>query len=420
MSSRRVIYAMFAAGLVVVLVLTFIPYSLLTRARQAVVSVISPPDVSSRAVEQPQGVTPPALDVERWYAEHDERPELHGVLVETADRRALLADHNADKTFNPASLIKLATTLLVLKRLGPDHRFETRVYTEGETDEATKTLKGRVFVSSADPTFGDHAASLVARGLRERGVERLDGEIVVTDGFSFNYNEKPEESAPLAAKVMGMKEKGTAVGEAPAGAPLFVLRSYTLREILLYMNAHSSNFVAEQLCARVGGPEGLRNFIVGELGLSAEQVEIARCSGRERNRMSARGVLAVLRALDDEAARHGMRLEDLMPVASDDAGTLRRRLEGGPLDGALVGKTGTLTAEVDGGMASLAGVVYTERAGKIYFAILDQGSRISENRELEDLLLAQLILAQDIPRPLPQTEERRRLLPSTSLTVSDE
>ncbi|HEX5708400.1 MAG TPA: D-alanyl-D-alanine carboxypeptidase, partial [Pyrinomonadaceae bacterium] len=113
-------------------------------------------------------------------------------------------------------------------------------------------------------------------------------------------------------------------------------------------------------------------------------------------------------------------LEDLMPVASDDAGTLRRRLEGSPLDGALVGKTGTLTAEVDGGMASLAGVVYTERVGKIFFAILDQGSRISENRELEDLLLAQVILAQDIPRPIPRTEERRRLLPPTSIEITDE
>ncbi|HEX5706240.1 MAG TPA: D-alanyl-D-alanine carboxypeptidase, partial [Pyrinomonadaceae bacterium] len=302
MSPRRVIYAMFAAGLAVVLFLTFIPYTLLTRARQAVISVVSPSDVSTRAVEPPQAVAPP-IDVERWYAEHDERPELHGVLVESGDR-AVLADHNADKTFNPASLIKLATTLLVLKRMSADYRFETRVYTEGETDDAG-TLKGKVIVASADPTFGDHAASLVARELRERGIKQLDGEIVVTPDFSFNYNEKPEESAGFAAKVMTLKEKGTAVGDAPARAPLFVLRSYPMREILLYMNAHSSNFVAERLCARVGGPEGLRSFLVGELKLSAEQVEIQRCSGRERNRMTARGVLAVLRALDEEAARQG-------------------------------------------------------------------------------------------------------------------
>ena len=70
--------------------------------------------------------------------------------------------------------------------------------------------------------------------------------------------------------------------------------------------------------------------------------------------MTARGVLAVIRALDQEAARHGLKLEDLMPVVSDDAGTLRRRLEGSPFDGAMAGKTGTLTVEVDGGMASFA------------------------------------------------------------------
>jgi hypothetical protein len=271
-----------------------------------------------------------------------------------------------------------------------------------------------------DPVFGDVAASLVARELRARGIEKVNGDLLVTPGFSFNYTEKPDDAAERVAKVMEMKEKATGVTEASAGAPLFVVKSYPLREILLYMNAHSNNFVAERLGALVGGPAGLKRFLVEELKLPAEQVEVERTSGRENNRMTARGIVSVVRALKAEAERHGMRVEDLMPVASDDAGTLRRRLEGTPLEGATIGKTGTLTAEVDGGMASLAGVVFTETAGMVAFAILDQGSRIAENRELEDILLAQVIASQDIPRPINNGDVRRRLLPATSLRVEPE
>src|SRR3712207_802206 len=64
-----------------------------------------------------------------------------------------------------------------------------------------------------------------------------------------------------------------------------------------------------------------------------------------------------------------------MPVASDDYGTLRRRLVGTPLESAVVGKTGTLVHD-DGGMASLGGVVYTQRAGKVCFVMLSQGSGV--------------------------------------------
>ncbi|MGH9902091.1 MAG: hypothetical protein ACRD68_09805, partial [Pyrinomonadaceae bacterium] len=90
-----------------------------------------------------------------------------------------------------------------------------------------------------------------------------------------------------------------------------------------------------------------------------------------------------------------------------------------PLEGAAVGKTGTLTAEVDGGMASLGGVVYTEKAGMFVFAILDRGNRIAENREMEDQLLVEAITTQYAPAPVP-AETPRRLLPQSNLRIEPE
>lgn len=420
MRSRGPIYALLAAGFVIIGVLTFVPYSVMRQAGDAVASLM--PGAAREAVLAPPAPPPPPFDVVSFYAERGADLSRHGVLVESLDGTRVYASHNPDQAFNPASLIKLATSLAVLRRLGAEHRFETRVYADGQRDERTRTLRGRVVIAGSDPVFGDSQAALVARELRARGVERLDGELLVTPGFSFNFAEKPEDSAARAAKVMQLKERATGVADAePAGQqPLFVVKSQTLREILLYMNAHSNNFVAERLGALVGGPEGVRAFLVEELRLPAEQVVIQRASGREHNRMTARGVLAVIRALREECERQGLRLEDLMPVASDDSGTLRRRLEGTPLEGATLGKTGTLTAEVDGGMASLAGVVYTQPSGAVVFAIFNQGSHIAENREMEDILLAQVVAAQETPRPIHETEERRRLLSPASLIVEPE
>ncbi len=420
MNSRKPIIGMFALGLIVILTLTFVPYTLLERTGQAVSAVIKrPANVSPPSVPQP---TPsqPSFDAAMWYAERGEEPEKHGLLIESLDGQRTLASHNPDSTFNPASLIKLTTTLVALRRLGADYHFETRVYTEGSVD-STGTLRGKLLVASGDPTFGDVAASLIARELRGRGIKKVTDELVVTPEFCFNYSESPEESAERLSRLLQMKEKRRTVADAPPqGKPLFVLRSYPLRDILLYMNAHSSNFVAERIGALVGGAEGVQRFLVEEIKLPAEQVEISRTSGREHNRMTPRGLLQVIRALEREVEQRGMKLEDIMPVVSDDAGTLRRRLVGSPLEGAAVGKTGTLTSEVDGGMASLAGIVYTQDAGMIVFAILDQGNQIAEHRQLEDQLLAEVIVTHDIPRPIATPDKPRHLLPAASLRISNE
>ena len=140
-------------------------------------------------------------------------------------------------------------------------------------------------------------------------------------------------------------------------------------------------------------------------------------SGREHNRLTPRGLLVVIRALVEEAARQKLEPEAIMPVASDDSGTLRRRLAGTGLEGAVVGKTGTLTAEVDGGMASLAGIVYTKDAGQVVFVILDQGNHIWEHRQLEDQLLAEVVNSLALPRAIASPTPRQ-LLSASALRIS--
>ena len=410
---------MLLVGVAIVAALTFTPYALISRARKAVAAYVSVPESPAlrelaRPTPTPQ---PPAFDVVRWLNERGEDPARHGVLVQSFDGRVTLAEHNADAGFNPASLVKLSTSLVSLTKLGKDYRFETKVSTEGTADKSG-ALHGKLFVAGNDPTFGDFDATLIAKKLGERGVKKFDGELIVSPDFVFNFDDKADEAAQRLAKVLKFNPKTTTVGGSPAGEPAFSVRSYPLSDILLYMNAHSSNFVAEHLGALVGGPEGVRSFLVGELKLPPEQVTLSTTSGLEVNRLSPRGLLAIIRALDDETRRQGLNLADIMAVASDDYGTLRRRLVGTPLEGAVVAKTGTLVHD-DGGMASLGGIVYTQKYGKVCFVMLNQGSSVAESRAMTDQLLSEIILSQDTPAPIPKPDKPRHMLESSDLEVQE-
>ncbi|HEX8150215.1 MAG TPA: D-alanyl-D-alanine carboxypeptidase [Pyrinomonadaceae bacterium] len=421
MNPRKPIYALMVIGAAAILALTFAPYALMKDARRAAAAYIQIPlartasAVPPAFVPAPAAAAAPAFDVPGWYSVRGDDPARHALLVQSNDGRVTLAEHNADAAYNPASLVKLSTSLVALRKLGKDFRFETKFFVEGDVDKSG-VLRGRIVAAGNDPTFGDFHATLVAKKLAERGVKKFEGELAVSPDFVFNFTDKPEESAQRLAKVVKLNPKTFAVAEAPAGEPTFAVLSYPLRDVLLYMNAHSSNFVAERLGALVGGPEGVREFLVNEVKLPPEQVQLATTSGLEVNRMTPRGLVAVIRALDDEARRQGLELVDIMAVASGDYGTLRRRMVGTPLEGAVVAKTGTLVHD-DGGMASLGGVVYTQKFGKVYFVVLNQGSAVAESRQLTDELLSEITLSQDTPAPIPKPEKPRHQLESTDLEV---
>ncbi|HEX7314694.1 MAG TPA: D-alanyl-D-alanine carboxypeptidase [Pyrinomonadaceae bacterium] len=421
MNPRKPIYALMLIGAAVILALTFAPYALMKDARRAAAAYIQVPlqratqTVPDSAVPAPAQPSAPIFDVAGWYAGRNDDPARHALLVQSVDGHHTFAEHNADVTYNPASLVKLTTSLVALRKLGKDFRFETKFYIEGDVDKSG-VLRGRIIAAGNDPTFGDFHATLVAKKLAERGVKKFEGELAVSPDFVFNFTDKPEESAQRLAKVTKLTPKTFAVAEAPAAEPTFAVLSYPLTDVLLYMNAHSSNFVAERLGALVGGPEGVRQYLVNEVKLPPEQVTLATTSGLEVNRMTPRGLVAVIRALDEEARRQGLELVDIMAVASGDYGTLRRRMVGTPLEGAVVAKTGTLVHD-DGGMASLGGVVYTQKYGKVYFVVLNQGSGVAESRQLTDQLLAEITLSQDTPAPIPKPEKPRHQLESTDLEV---
>ena len=76
-----------------------------------------------------------------------------GVCVEDLSTGDRLYARDGDKLFVPASVVKLLTTALALRRLGPDHRFTTAVFADGAVDE-DGVLEGDLrIVGGGDPNL---------------------------------------------------------------------------------------------------------------------------------------------------------------------------------------------------------------------------------------------------------------------------
>lgn len=333
-----------------------------------------------------------------------------GVLLETLDGSAILAEHNPDITFNPASVMKLATSLVALAKLGPDHRYRTSFLADGVIDTAARKLDGDLVVEGgADPMFSADDAQKVASELSKRGVGQVTGSLRVAGpfyyyarGYTSNLSRETSANKLKTALVRaGIHINGSPVFGEVSGSPILSHDSKPLRELLLYQNAYSSNAVAEVIGESVGGPQAVQEFLVDELGIRESDVYVGHTSGLDFNRITPRASLKVLRALVKVSDSFGMKPEDIMPVAGIDSGTLRARLARDDVRGAVVAKTGTLVS-FDNGVSTLVGIANTKR-GPLLFGIFNSVGSVFGYRRLQDEFLGEIIEEEGGAQPVART-----------------
>lgn len=221
---------------------------------------------------------------------------------------------NADDPQSPASTMKLVTTYAALGILGPDYRWPTEIYTNGNVTGGT--LYGDVIIRGyGNPQFAENDFRQMLQALRARGISSIKGNLVADTGF-FNvpyqdpgafdgnagaaYNAQPEailyqergscyEFRDLKGKVqkvcpimpanaqarealnvnlfgsfwklwvgeLGGQMQGTfARGGTPQNAQLvYTHRSRPLREIIMEVNKDSNNVMARQILLSVGAKQ---------------------------------------------------------------------------------------------------------------------------------------------------------------------
>lgn len=78
---------------------------------------------------------------------------------------------------NPASTIKLLTTLVALDVLGPKYRWKTELFTDGAIKNGT--LKGNIyFMGHGDPKWIPEELDRLTKQLRALGIQRIDGNLI--------------------------------------------------------------------------------------------------------------------------------------------------------------------------------------------------------------------------------------------------
>ncbi|WP_433703980.1 D-alanyl-D-alanine carboxypeptidase/D-alanyl-D-alanine endopeptidase [Paraburkholderia sacchari] len=100
------------------------------------------------------------------------------VIEKVGDRQPSVAV-NAGQPMMPASTMKLVTTWTGLSMLGPDYRWKTSAYTDGDVD-ASGTLHGNLYIKgTGDPKLVPEELIDLVQKIRATGIVRIEGSLVL-------------------------------------------------------------------------------------------------------------------------------------------------------------------------------------------------------------------------------------------------
>lgn len=338
-----------------------------------------------------------------------------------------------DIPINPASVTKVATTLWALEVLGPQHRFETRLLTDGPATPVRGFLPGNLVVEGGrDPDFQLENALLLARELNQAGITGFRGGLVVDRAFWLGWEGGSQHREPdpvkralvMAARLRqafdpdrwngslrrAWRDLALRQGFDPArpprvtflgpagqtvdgrGAPLAVHRSRPLVATLRRLNCFSNNDI-ERVGESLGEGRDMGRWLTARWNLPGHALSFETTSGLGENRMTPRQMVGLLRDLRHTCDRLGVPFESILPASGCDPGTVSRfygRLAAEPA-AAVIGKTGTLTT-TDGGVSVFAGSASTAR-GEVLFAVAAPraAGRLRHARTREEQWVLELI-----------------------------
>ena len=116
----------------------------------------------------------------------------------------VVLDWNADVARNPASTIKLLTTLVALDVLGPAYQWQTDVYALGDVEDGH--LRGDLLIKGGgDPFLVTERVWQLLREVRQAGIHAIDGDLLIDDSYFEIGNEDPAafDKQPLRAYNVG-------------------------------------------------------------------------------------------------------------------------------------------------------------------------------------------------------------------------
>ena len=108
--------------------------------------------------------------------------DSYGFLVQEAQSGATVLDINSATPLNPASTMKLLTTLAALEQLGPAFNWHTDLYALGPVHDGT--LAGDLLVrGGGDPYLLEDQVRNMLKALQRQGITRISGDLVLDTSY---------------------------------------------------------------------------------------------------------------------------------------------------------------------------------------------------------------------------------------------
>jgi serine-type D-Ala-D-Ala carboxypeptidase/endopeptidase (penicillin-binding protein 4) len=131
---------------------------------------------ATAAIARDRPYLPP--EVEKALGRHKVPGTSLSVYVREVGRDEPIISYNSQVPRNPASAMKVVTTYAALETLGPAYTWRTRAYATGPIRD--RTLQGNlVLVGGGDPYMTAERWWSFASGLRQAGVERISGDVII-------------------------------------------------------------------------------------------------------------------------------------------------------------------------------------------------------------------------------------------------
>jgi len=109
-------------------------------------------------------------------------PARVSILIRETRSGRLIASHLPDRARTPASVMKLLTTYSALLDLGTGFRWPTKLYYTGRFSRGV--IHGDLIVEAfGDPTLSTRDLKRIARRLRQLGVRRITGDMIIDRSF---------------------------------------------------------------------------------------------------------------------------------------------------------------------------------------------------------------------------------------------
>ncbi len=225
-------------------------------------------------------------EISRLLAHHGIPDGAVSLVVREAETNGPVISFNPDTPRNPASVIKLLTTIAALELLGPTYQWQTHYLLDG-TVAADGTLRGNLVMrGGGDPflTVDRYWSHVLA--IRERGIRHIDGNLIIDNSL---FNIPPHDRAAFDGKSQRLYNVGPDAALTNFSATRFVLEPMDGR-INVFADPPLANLDIDNRLTPAGGKCTSRNA-GWSFGIHRNNGRIqARFSGNYRSRCGAHSI----------------------------------------------------------------------------------------------------------------------------------